>query len=102
MTTLDTPERQALLDRSKALLRTDSAGQYIVALGWICMVLGSIGGIALAMTSEVDESGFFDETTHPYIGLGIGLAFSAVVTATVLIGFGWFLQAWSLRQQQTA
>jgi hypothetical protein len=40
MTTLDTPERHALLDRSKALLRTDSAGQYIVALGWICMVLG--------------------------------------------------------------
>lgn len=61
------------------------AANWVIALAFLGVLFGVIGGIIIALQTEVSGSGWSRDETRPYVGYGLGLVFAAVLQAAVLI-----------------
>lgn len=70
----------------------------VEAFALLVLVLGVIGGAIVAfMTDESCSGSYSCKTTHPYVGLGIGLAVATALQASVVIMLAVYIQARSAR-----
>jgi len=66
----------------------------LVVFAWFIGVFGVIGGIGIAVQTGTGLSTDYlgniqDTTTHPYVGLGIGLIAVSIIYAVVVAWFGY-------------
>lgn len=89
-TPTDTPLTDGL---SKTWHWAQNARGIAVVIG----LVGIIGGVLIAMQTRVSDS-FGGVETHPFIGLGVGVALGALVWATLFAFLGTWAQTWVLVQ----
>lgn len=53
-----------------------------IASAWILMILGALGGVALALQHE---DSVFGGSDYPYMGAGIGTALSALLIGLIVL-----------------
>ena len=68
--------RQRAQDRADALTAVFDSSGIVKFLGWIVVVLGTLAGIVLCVY-HTDEG--FSGDTHPFLGVGIPLAFFSLL-----------------------
>ena len=70
-----------------------TSAAWMKAVGILIGIIGVIGGIATA-AQEVEGDGFYSDSHHPYVGVGIGMIISAFITGLVFTFVATFANAW--------
>ena len=74
----------------------DGASRLLGFMAWVVAIVGIIGGIAVAVIRDSS-----DDST-PYVGVGMGLAFSNLVFAAILYWMSTFGKAWANKNDPLA
>lgn len=83
-------ERERLLNALRT--HTEAASFF----GWVYVVLGTLGGIGLAASTE--DNGFGADR-HPYVALGIGIVLGSLVFGSVIVMLAAWARAWAITQR---
>lgn len=83
--------------QSKADARAVKVASRVEGFATLVMVLGVLGGVITAFQTSESCNAYTCDTTHPYIGLGIGVAIATTLQCSVVIMLAVYIQARAAR-----
>lgn len=84
-------------ERDRLLNSLRGHTEAVTVFGWIYVVLGSLGGLALCF--QTDDDGGFGTDRHPYIGLGVGILLGSLLIGSVVVMLAAWARAWAITQR---